>query len=291
MRSILLFIFLSIVFTSYGSNDEDNYREIIKREKIKSSQSVYHRYREGKLDTAFIYVTSKTLYDKNGRVVKRSNSPMRIGEDKGKFLMTTHYTYYDNGKMKERTNYNVRGEIRDKALYKYEGNKVEVTVCNWDETLNMRSICYKDDKGRNISGTIYDGEGNVISKFFSVYDEIGLQEDVSYDKDSVVTKRKIRVNNEKNRREYLLYDAVELRAKIIEVYEGNNLVEEITQSADDIYMYNTYEVTSDYLNSIQYLDNRRKISYSDNGLVKESSRYGANGELEYISITEYERWE
>lgn len=207
------------------------------------------------------------------------------------FFETIDYTYNENGDFAERIITDYKGKIKSKSLFEYKNNNIRERIQYGPNELFLhKAIIFADDKGRDTLCVVYDKEGNLTNKYTMVHDEVGIKEEVSYNNNSVVS-RKVRINDDADRREYLVYDAAELRSRFIEVYRDNRLVEEITKNEDDLYIYNNYEVTLDYVMSSSHFDRRRRHFFYDNGLTKEVIQYGLDDKLENLTITEYERWE
>jgi len=125
----------------------------------------YERHDDKKL----VY-SQRTAYDTNGRKVREH------GND-GFATYSNAFTYDGSGRVSE-INYTANNTLQEKRVFKYSGNKTEISVFNAANVLILRLESTYTDKGLLLSELRRESQGNVVQSLNFQYNNFGdvLQE-------------------------------------------------------------------------------------------------------------------
>ena len=80
------------------------------------------------------------------------------------------FKYDEKKRLIEKTDYSSNGDLRQRSVYKYEGNQKEELVYSGNGELMWRHLYMLDDKGNVIERTDFGRDGSVSSKVSYTYD-------------------------------------------------------------------------------------------------------------------------
>ena len=134
----------------------------------------------------------KTIFDAKG------NKTREYGFD-GANMYSNTFKYDENGKLSE-INYTVENALVEKRLFKYSGNRTEISIYDANNNLSFRQENTYNDKGSLVSEIKTGGKGNMIHSLNLQYSNTGdLTEEAKTLADNKLDYQKIYQYDSQNR--------------------------------------------------------------------------------------------
>ena len=121
-------------------------------------------------DKKLLY-SQRTTYDNSGRIVREAGSD-------GFANYSNTFTYDGSGRVAE-ISYTTNNSLQERRVFKYSGNKTEISVFNAANTLILTLENTYNDKGALLSELRRESQGNVVQSLNFQYNNFGyvLQEE------------------------------------------------------------------------------------------------------------------
>lgn len=262
--STLLFLFLCSCSDSAKTEDQKK-RQAIRKAQVKTMQVIKYTYKFGEPDMTTGQVLLTADYDKDGNVLKE------VYPEK---IYTYAYKDIDKKKMlSDIQELNPEFLLQFQTNYEYAGDgSVTATMFSADETLISKTVFYKNTLGQDTTIISYNSKGLIDTKTVSVFDEIGLLQNVLYNGQDSVLVKTVRISGDKNKRNFISYNSAGLPTSVFtEIYDKDGYLVEYYENRESVELF-------------KHLKN----TYKDN-LKEENIEYYLNGEPKTLTKWVYEK--